>query len=273
MINENKLMTVKQQLPLQATRIRETILALFDTVPCVYSYIVTVRYKHDQPQGYEVKYHISEVDDYNTILIADAATSIERCIVAHRDTTEHTYCIGYDQPPVDLMIELFEPYLCKLAYEQSRRWRQLDMDDLHQIACMSMLKLYSRGYYINRKLLRQTFVNDLLMELRKYRHDDCLVSYERLMRQHSDDHDLKLIDTLEDVESYQELLDIDDASEDEDVTRYKRELVINEIGQRQYDQLVREYGNKATTAWSRKTVSNLKQKFSKAGLTDEELRR
>ena len=102
------------------------------------------------------------------------------------------------------------------------------MDDLHQIACMSMLKLYKRGYYINHKLLRQTFVNDLLMELRKYRHDDCLVSYERLMRQHSDDHDLKLIDTLEDVESYQELLDIDDASEDEAMTMGDRIVVMKD---------------------------------------------
>ena len=46
-----------------------------------------------------------------------------------------------------------------------------------------------------------------------------------------------------------------------------KDFIVESIGQRGYEQLLRDYGNKTTTNWSRLTVRDIKRKMKRQGIT------
>lgn len=92
------------------------------------------------------------------------------------------------------------------------------------------------------------------MSLRKERHKPLTLSLEQL-RENEGNSPTTL--QIQDPVSLDHIVDL----EEEDKTSTMRQRVINEIGPRQYEQMVFEYKAKATTQETVNQVRQLKRKF------------
>lgn len=272
MKERNVLHTININIPktLSIEEIKSMLLTLYEGEK-VYSYVITSVYKKQILDGITLTVHTSQNDRYNRI---DGEHMTQEVLRAAKDLyskQEHAYVIGFGQPSIELQLEVFEPYMQKLAGEQFKKW-EIPYDELYQLCRISMFKLYSKGYYVNHKLLRQTFINDVLMLLRKQPKYETISLYACKKNVKNNDN-MYLYDSVEDERATKQFEDIDDKSEEDDITGYQKELIIAQVGEEAYKQLLEEYGNKRTTEWSRRTVHKLKHKFQKDGLTSKELYR
>ena len=129
-----------------------------------------------------------------------------------------------------------------------------------------MCILYKKGYYIHKHLLEKSFINYVLMSLRKERDKPSLVSLNDVFSKSEGQDDLTFADTLIDYNELYEQQDKEDEEEYQQILNEERKNVIDIIGERRYSQLVREYGNNMTTGSGRMAVQKVKQKLRKDGL-------
>ena len=132
----------------------------------VYSYIVYNIYKADALYCWRVKYMVSDTNRFNTILIEDAITDIINIVENNRNEARSKVA-GYKQPPIELIFELYDPLISKLAYKQSNKWRVLDYEDAYQMCALVILTLYRKGYYLHKRLIEKSYNNYVLLQLRK----------------------------------------------------------------------------------------------------------
>lgn len=232
----------------------------------IYSYLIYAKYNETTLEGWTVEYNISQSDEYNTIKTDDAIVDIAISILEHRKCKEKSYVIGYKQPDVELMCKLYEPYVKKLAREQKQHWPYLEYEDLCQMCRLVMITLYKKGYYVHKSLLEKSFINYILVHIRKERNKPILISLDDTFSKSEGNDDIAFVDTIPDLQEMYERQDEEDAEERQDVIKHERELVVGIIGTRVYDQLVREYGNNCTTGSGVRTVQRIKEKLRKEGV-------
>ena len=104
------------------------------------------------------------------------------------------------------------------------------------------------------------------MSLRKERDKPSIVSLNDVFSKSEGQDDITFEDTMIDYNELYEQQDKEDEEEYQQILEEERENVIDIVGQRRYDQLVREYGNNMTTGSGRMTVQKIKQKLRKDGL-------
>ena len=143
----------------------------------------------------------------------------------------------------------------------------LEYDDVYSTCMLTCVKLYKRGYYLNKWLIKKSFENDILMLLRKRRNAPEVLSLEQIMYNSDSDDDVKLEDMLEDKRIDAKIQDEEESQLIHAIFLKVKELIVADIGERQFDQLFRDYGNKHTTNSSRKQMQTIKQKFDKQGIT------
>lgn len=230
----------------------------------IFSFIMKKIYKDDKFVHYRVQYNISQSAKYNTINVTDILKDICNCIL--EDTESNTkHVVLYKQPSLTLMCELFTPLLKRFAWEQSEKWSVIEYDDAYQMACYSLTKLYRKGYYIHKYLLQRVYENDILMSLRHDKDAPPIKSLENLISDEEKNYDSAdvLRDTnaeeREEHEEHDEII--------KSIFNEVKELVIDIIGERQFDQLFRDYANKHTTTWSRKKMWQIKKHLDKLGVS------
>lgn len=233
----------------------------------IYSYVVYFAEK-EYRNVYTVKYMISQLEQNNTIDSIEATVEILKIIA--KDRQEKKRIIGYRQANLDKLIELMQPLVHKLAKSQHQRWQQLEYDDLCQMCNLAIVELYNKGYYVHKSLLEKTFNNMVLMELRPDRDRPIIVPIEQAFNGTEDLEKLTIADILADPDD-----DLRREQEDKDANREwtfqaVREIIVELIGPRQFDQLFRDYGYKHTTAQTRKMMQKVKNHFAKLGLTKKE---
>lgn len=111
----------------------------------------------------------------------------------------------------------------------------------------------------------------MLKSIRKEKFHDKPLSLNRNVRY--DDEKVELMDLIPDTSMTQELEQQYDDEDDLRILKEKRDLIIEEVGQRQYDQLVKAYAFGNTDAVSRSTVNRLKRKFTQLGITENTFQR
>lgn len=232
----------------------------------IYSYLIYSQYDHTTFKGWSIEYLVSQDEQYNTLNIEDCIFDIAKTVLKDKKLKEHKYVIGYKQPSLDVMCTLFEPCINKLANNVKQRWNNLEYEDLCQTCKLVMCILYKKGYYIHKHLLEKSFINYVLMSLRKERDKPALVSLNDVFSKSEGQDDITFEDKLIDYSELYEQQDKEDEEEYQQILEEERENVIDIVGQRRYDQLVREYGNNMTTGSGRMTVQKIKQKLRKDGL-------
>ncbi len=248
---------------------RNEILAIlregFDEQDVLYSYLVK---KLSAEARFVVTYMISQTDKYNTIKVEEAADEISLTLVTDTSTKK---IVCYRQPPIDILIEVLEPLVRKLVKIQQSHWQHLEYDDLKQMCYLTICELKEKGYYIHKSLINHCFNNAVLMSLRPEKGKPLIVSiYDKYQGAEGDLEKLIIGDTIID-ESYE--LDKEE-SEKLDFTKWTfdevKRILIKLLGQRQFDQLYRDYSRQHTTAQTCKMLQKVKGYLKIKGITMED---
>lgn len=250
----DKIVTHIDTSPSGPVRPATTLHYIVDLTDYIYSYLVYARYDNSHLTGWDVQVMISHTAQYNALPSAEAILSIVDIVNNSWSESTTKYIVGYKQPPLPLLMEILEPMVQSLAAQQHRYWQQIEYDDLCQMCRLVIVTLYNKGYYIHKSLVSKSFVNNVLMSLRKERHKPLIISLEQL-RENEGNSPTTL--QIQDPVSLDHIVDL----EEEDKTSTMRQRVINEIGPRQYEQMVFEYKAKATTQETVNQVRQLKRKF------------
>lgn len=233
----------------------------------IYSYVI---FENKEGATYWIiNISVSQVDEYNTLPPSKVAKNVAKTISRRRNCKDFKNVVGYEQPPIDLMVVLFEPLVQKLVNEQKSRWQYLEREDLYQMCMLTMCKLHKLNYYLNPTLLRRAFNNEVLMHISKNKNAPILVSLYDRSNNNKEGDNILVGDTVPDLDAEIAILDFAEQDAKSKEQEDKRDVVIDLIGQRQYDQLLREYGNNMTTSWSQHTVFRLKEKLKKQGITSK----
>lgn len=249
----------------------EMLLApLLDNVDKVYSYLIYADYTNKTLKGWTIRYLVSQDEQYNTLDITDVVGQISADIIKHYNSVKVSYVVGYKQPPLEIICELFDPLMRKLALKQHRQWPKLEYEDLLQTCRLTMCVLYTKGYYVNKRLLEQSFYNAVLIQLRKEKNAPVIASLNDITFSQEGQEALSVEDMLPDYNAIYEEQDKEDAEEHEQIIAEERNIVKEMIGDRQYDQLVREYGNRCTTNRGQRQVARIKGKLKEDKILKED---
>lgn len=227
----------------------------------VYSYIV---FKQDE---FVVQFNISQTDKYNTLLPKTIITNIVK-IIQEWDGNK-TGIIGYGQPTIDIILEAFDPLVNKLAYKQAEHWKQYEHCDLCQICRLIMIQLYNKGYYLHKSLIEKSFVNEILVQIRKDRYKPVILSIQDVFYKPiaSGSENLIFADIITDES--QEIAEKEEQIREAEHLIFEeiKDIIIDLIGIRQWNEFYRDYTNGHTTAWSRKIMLKIKNHLNTLGLT------
>lgn len=243
-------------------------LQTFDDVTKIYSFIIYSDYNDDIFVGWIVQYNISQNDEYNTIDVHSALYDIACRIKFDKETDDRyrKHVIGYSQPSLDVQVMVYDPLIRNLALKMSARWNTLEYDDLYQTCRLCLIILYNKGYYIHKRLLERAFTNAVLQSIRKRRNEPEILSIYQPY-QGDDKEKLVLGDTIPDKALEQKQAEDDDAECDKAMFVKLKQLIISVVGERGYNELLRDYGNKHTTDMTRKMLQKVKTHFAKKGIT------
>ena len=235
------------------------------TTDRVYSYLVYAEYNEHRLSGWRIEFVISQVDDYNTIHKAQAILDICALIDESYNRSQQSYVIGYKQPPLDLLLQVLDPLVQRLARQQHDYWG-LEYDDLCQTCRLVICALYRKGYYIHKSLVNRAFINEVLMSIRKERYKPQMVSIDQPVAYDKEGKAQMVADTIVDPTAEDDFMDQYDEEDYQRVLAEQREVIVDIIGVRQYEQLVRAYGTHNTTGAQRKQVQKVKTRLIEQGI-------
>lgn len=238
----------------------------------VYSYLVYAEYEHNSLSGWRIEFIVSQNDRYNTIPKEEAVLAICKLLDESYNTEKQRYVIGYKQPPLDMLLELFDPLIQKLARQQHNYWG-LEFEDLCQTCRLVICTLYKKGYYIHKSLINRSFINKVLMDIRKDRYKPQIVSIDEPVAYDKEGKAQMVADTIADPKAEDDIMEQYDDEAYNDMLQEKRDIIIDMIGVRQYDQLIRAYGSHTVSTADRTKVSKLKRRLAADGITDDLFRR
>lgn len=238
-------------------------LSMFDKI---HSCIVYGKYENEQLVGWKINCNISQTDFYNTVRVNELITRLLPKLELSKQFTEPKYVVAFAQPSLDVLIKQYKPLIIKLANEQHERWNWLEMEDLIQMCNLVICDLYYKGYYVHKRLIYRSFVNYVLMHIRKDK-GKTYISLEQTYSKSDSDTQVTMADMLPDESTLYEQDDKDDEEVQCKILQEVKGIVIDFIGPRQYDQLLREYSNKQTTNWSRKLMQTIKAHLFEMGIS------
>lgn len=263
MFTENKILNVSKTIKV-GEDVEDAILNLHK-IDMVNSFIVYGVYADDKLIAWNINFNVSQTDAYNTISKQDIIEHLDKHLYASING-EKKYVICYMQPQLDLLIKLYKPLIIHLAKEQHHQWKYLEIEDLVQMCNLVICDLYYKGYYVHKRLIRRAYINYVLMHIRKDKNKPTTISFEQEYYMSDDDDAITVENKIPDNTMVEELDDKYTSEVDAKVLNEMKQLVIDFIGPRQYDQLLREYSNKSTTAWSRKLMTTIKAHMFELGI-------
>ena len=252
--------------------IKSQLHTVLDELETIYSYLIYAKYKAEKLVCWQIEYTISQTDKYNTL---HSCIVVEEIFAILKESNEKkvSNVIGYKQPSLDIQIQLFEPLINKLALKQIQRWPQIEYEDACQICRMTMLNLYRKGYYLHPTLVERCYNNDILSSIRKDKNKPEIISIDKVVHHDGDNTPLTIGDMLPDTQAEEDAEQKDAEEFIQLVFGQVKEIIVELIGERQFEQLMRDYGNKHTTSWSRKKMQQLKDKFKQMGINWESFNR
>lgn len=266
---DNVLMHVKQKISAATDikRVEEILCETFDGIDNIYSYLVYAEYDVS-PLQYTIQYNISQREELNTLTLDDVLTGVIYAI-ENVDLSAKKKIIGYGQPSLEIVLETYDPLVHKLARYQNDRWKHYDYEDLCQICRLVMVRLYRKGYYIHRRLLQRSFENEVWMDVKKHKGDNAVVSFEDTFYRplSNSSEELQYADVVPDNDIVEKERIKDEKEVNHLIFEEVKDIVIDYIGVRQWNELMRDYGNNHTTSWSRKTLQRVKKHLAQLGIS------
>ena len=230
------------------------------------SFIIYGKWNNDTLDSWTVHFNISQTDKFNGIKNDNELLEFVYDLLIKSKTLPKRHVIGYKQSDLNIILKQYKPLIVNLASTQHNRWKWLEINDLIQMCNFVICDLYYKHYYVHKTLIRKSFNNYVLMHIRKDKYKPIIVSLDYCI---DEDEKLTIADTIRDEKLIQD-------EKDEYVNEIQcrilqevKDIVIDFIGPRQYDQLLREYSNKQTTVWSRKLMQTIKAHLFEMGISSK----
>ena len=234
----------------------------------VYSYIIYSKYKKvnlvSTFDEFVITINISQTSEYNTLDVSKVCDDIFNKLYDEITRSSETYVIGYQQPPLNIIVQIYEPLVKNLATKMFTRWSglRLEYEDLFQDCYIVLIDLYNKGYYIHKSLLEKSYNNYILMKLRGYRGMPDILSLNAPVI--NTDDKMIMLDTVADVKQEEEMETV--LNDDFGFIVELSNIIKDMIGERQYTQLLNEYKTRNTTNWGRNKVHQLRKQIRKLNL-------
>lgn len=236
---------------------------LLENIPMLYSYIVFK--KNDE---FVIQLNISQTERYNTLTVNKCINDIVNKLI-NTDNIQEGKVLCYDQPPIEILVEAFDPLVNKLALQQLEHWKQYEHDDLCQTCRLVMVTLYNKGYYLHKSLISKAFSNEILMEIRHDRDKPLMLSLDDAFYRpiKGGSEELTYADIVKD--DCEELIQREREISEAEMLIFNevKDIIVDLIGIRQWNEFYRDYANKHTTSWSRHTLLKIKNHLASLGLT------
>ena len=249
-------------------QMRDSLRKMLHRFTYIYSYII-----YDKDNMYRVITLVSQTLPYNTLHIDNVIDNVIDFICNEHDPTlqlSHNV-IGYEQPPLEILLETYKPLIYKLSLQQYHMWPQVELEDLIQMCNLRICVLYQQGYYIHKNLLSRSFANAVLMFLRPEKYKPQTVSLDEISKGKDDETSVNIAETIEDEhanEEMNEVLDEVDGITFEDLVNQEcKQIVLEFISPRMYDQWMIEYNTKTVSRQTASQVNALKSKLKMLGIS------
>lgn len=213
---------------------------------------------------YKCKINFCTDTTYNTFSVEDITETLLQGIL-HTDVNKlNKKTITYCQPDLSLILRVFYPYINKMVTFTHLHWQFLERADLLQDAYLVICKLYKKKYYINRYLVENSYKNYILQQLRSNKNRPDVISFEQLA---SDCDNLELLEQVPDaLVQEQDEMRLHHIAMTQLLNKLKP-LIVYKIGDRGFEQLLKEYAGKRTTDWSRRATQDLRAYLASLGIT------
>lgn len=249
-------------------QMRDTLHKMLLRFTFIYSYII-----YDKDNVYRVIVLVSQTLPYNTLHIDNVIDNVIDFICNEHDPTLQLSqnVIGYEQPPLEILLETYKPLIYKLSLQQYHMWPQVELEDLIQMCNLRICVLYQQGYYIHKNLLSRSFANAVLMFLRPEKYKPQTVSLDEISKGKDEETAVNIAETIEDEhanEEMNEVLDEVDGITFEDLVNQEcKQIVLEFISPRMYDQWMIEYNTKTVSRQTASQVNALKSKLKMLGIS------
>lgn len=246
--------------------IRQALTDTLGDITHVYSWIL-----YDKKNEYLLSILVSETRVYNTLLVNNIADDILQALTQYHKTDKRKQVITHKQPPLEILCETYRPLVYSLCIQQHTYWPQIELEDLIQMCNLRICILYQQGYYIHKKLLNRAFANAVLVFLRPERYKPHIASLDEISDSKSGgDENVSPLEVIEDESASEEIqnaIDEMDGYTFEDLLSSEmRNVVLEFVSQRTYDQWKIEYGTKTVSRQTASQVNALKSKLSALGI-------
>lgn len=249
-------------------QMRDTLHKMLHRFTYIYSYII-----YDKDSAYRVITLVSQTLPYNTLHVNNVIDNVIDFICNEHDPTLQLSqnVIGYEQPPLEILLETYKPLIYKLSLQQYHMWPQVELEDLIQMCNLRICVLYQQGYYIHKNLLSRSFANAVLMFLRPEKYKPQTVSLDEISKGKDEETAVNIAETIEDEhanEEMNEVLDEVDGITFEDLVNQEcKQIVLEFISPRTYDQWMIEYNTKTVSRQTASQVNALKSKLKMLGIS------
>ena len=211
-------------------------------------------------KGYKLLFKLSDNYNFNTVSIkSNFGIKLWNALCEERTPI-------FEQPDIEILAQSYDNFFNKLAARFHRDWSFIDFDDFKQLCYLALLKLYNANYMINKNLLQKSCTNEILMFLRKHRIDTETISlYSKVAGKNS--RDVPLYTILVDERQAQSIQDEEEREYNKTIFENLKQYLIPSIGERMFNKLLYDYGNKCTDETSRAKMIKLKNKLRNKGIT------
>ena len=111
--------------------------------------------------------------------------------------------VRYIQPSLEQWLQVFQPFLKSIATRMHTQYEEIipDKDEVISILYLTIVKLYNKGYYLHKQLIKKSFMNELNLECRKLKHLNECDSLDDTIGTDDDGKDIVLYDKISEAES------------------------------------------------------------------------
>ena len=256
--NDNVLMTTRVKIPCDDNgpiRPAHYLVDVLVNEPRLYSWLIRTVTKDGRIISFEVQFIVSQTERYNTINRTEAIVRMVELM--SKEYSESMKVIGYEQPPLDLLVEIFDPLVHKLAQQQHELW-PIEIEDLEQMCRLTICTLYTAGYYIHKHLLSLAFTRDVLQYMRKIRKDVKHISFSNLGKE-----DKNYLADVKDESSEERMHEYEEEQSENQIVETRRSIALSETGQGKYDYLIRAIDTRTMTSSDYTYVARLRKRLKK----------
>lgn len=187
-------------------------------------------------------------------------------IIEARKTTSSQQAV-YIQPSLELWLEYYKPLLSKMVIDAHPYYEKLipEKDELTSILYLTIVRLYAKGYYLHKYLIKRSFYNALNHECRKLKQHQNDASLEEPISRDEDQNEITLLDQLEDQSATEQARQLSTYTEQdywEDMFNLIKATMLEDMSELSFDRILFQLNHKCVDPQTSKRISKYRQIFN-----------